>query len=46
MEKAAKHLENAGRRMANELERPTGLSLWAQISIALAIAVTGSMLSI
>jgi hypothetical protein len=31
--------------MANELERPAGLSLWAQISIALAIAVTGSVIS-
>ena len=46
MEKAAKHLENAGRRMANELERPAGLSLWAQISIALAIAASRSVLSI
>jgi len=46
MEKAAKHLENAGRRMASELERPAGLSLSAQISIALAVAVTGSVLSI
>jgi hypothetical protein len=46
MEKAAKHLENAGRRMANELERPTGLSFWAQISIALAIASFTSVLSI
>ena len=46
MEKAAKHLENAGRRMANELERPAGLSFWAQISIALAIASFTSVLSI
>ena len=46
MEKAAGQLEKAGKRMANELERPAGLSLWAQISIALAIAVTGSVLSI
>jgi len=46
MEKAAKHLENAGRRMANELERPSGLSFWAQISIALAIASFTSVLSI
>ncbi len=46
MEKAVGHLEKAGKRMANELERPAGLSLWAQISIALAIAVTGSVLSI
>ena len=38
MEKAAGHLEKAGKRMASELERPAGLSLWAQISIALAIA--------
>ena len=46
MEKAVGHLEKAGKRMANELEKPAGLSLWAQISIALAIAVTGSVLSI
>ena len=46
MEKAAGHLEKAGKRMAGELERPAGLSLWAQVSIALAIAVTGSVLSI
>jgi hypothetical protein len=46
MEKAAKHLENAGRRMASELERPAGLSLWAQISIALAIAGLTSVMSI
>jgi len=46
MEKAVGHLEKAGKRMANELERPAGLSLSAQISIALAIAVTGSVLSI
>ena len=46
MEKAVGHLEKAGERMANELERPAGLSLSAQISIALAIAVTGSVLSI
>jgi hypothetical protein len=46
MEKAVGHLEKAGERMANELERPAGLSLSAQISIALAIAITGSVLSI
>lgn len=46
VEKAAGHLEKAGKRMANELERPAGLSVWAQISIALAIAVTGSVISI
>jgi hypothetical protein len=46
MEKAVGYLEKAGKRMANELERPAGLSIWAQISIALAIAVTGSVLSI
>ena len=46
MEKAAKHLENAGRRMASELERPPGLSLWAHISIALAIAGLTSVMSI
>ena len=46
MEKAASQLEKAGKRMASELERPAGLSLWTQISIALAIAVTGSLISI
>jgi hypothetical protein len=46
VEKAAGHLEKAGKRMANELERPAGLSVWAQISIALAIAITGSVISI
>jgi len=46
MEKAVSQLEKAGKRMANELERPAGLSLWAQISIALAIAGITSVMSI
>lgn len=46
VEKAAGQLEKAGKRMAGELERPAGLSLWAQISIALAIAGLTSVISI
>ena len=46
IDKAAGQLEKAGKRMANELERPAGLSLRAQISFAFAIAVTASVISI
>lgn len=46
VENAARHLEKAGKRLADELERPAGLSVWAQIWIALAIAVIASVISI
>jgi hypothetical protein len=46
MDKVAAQLEAAGKRMANELGRPAGLPLWKQASIALAIAIIASLLSI
>ncbi|MGZ8238105.1 MAG: hypothetical protein ACXWTY_09570 [Methylobacter sp.] len=46
VENAAGQLEKAGKQMALELERPAGLPAWAQISIALAIAVAASVISI
>ncbi|MCX7096314.1 MAG: hypothetical protein NTV43_00230 [Methylococcales bacterium] len=46
MDKVASQLEAAGKLMANELGRPAGLPLWKQASIALAIAIIASLLSI
>ena len=44
--KAAKELEQAGGRMARELERPPGLPPWKQAAIALAIALVASLVGI
>ncbi len=43
---AAGHLEKAGKKMAQELGRPAGLPKRTQLSIALAIAVAASLMSI
>lgn len=46
VEKAARHLEQVGKRLVREVERPAGLSVWAQIFIALVISVTGGAISV
>lgn len=46
IKKAISQLENAGKRMADNLDRPTGLPLFAQVLIAFTIAASASLLTI